>query len=249
MELNCEKFPNKHGILNFVEELKHIFYPCLYGKNISVEHECNKADYYYKKYISNDEKDSKEFFSHVEELRNLFDKDVQAIFDGDPAADSLEEIVSTYPGFTAIFYHRIAHILYKQKFPICARIISEEAHFLTGIDIHPGATIGAYFMIDHGTGIVIGETTIIGNHVRMYQGVTLGALSLSGGHALKNTRRHPTIGNNVTIYSGASILGSEAVIGDNVVVGSNVFLTYSIPANTKVTIKKPDLVLIDKTKK
>src|SRR5574344_1578018 len=185
----------------------------------------------------------------IPDIRRKIQLDTQAMLQGDPAARSAEEIILSYPGLEAILVYRLAHFLFKNGVPIIPRIMSEHVHGKTGIDIHPGAEIGQSFFIDHGTGIVIGETTIIGNNVRMYQGVTLGALSLSGGHALKNTRRHPTIGNNVTIYSGASILGSEAVIGDNVVVGSNVFLTYSIPANTKVTIKKPDLVLIDKTKK
>src|SRR5574344_2925744 len=249
MELNCKNFPNKNGILEIIESLKRAIYPCVFGDSNDLDDEKVQIKFLYLKYISKDDSKADEFLNEALNLKETYDQDAEAIFAGDPAADSLEEIISVYPGFTAIFYHRIAHILYKQNFQTAARLISEEAHFMTGIDIHPGATIGEYFMIDHGTGIVIGETTIIGNHVRMYQGVTLGALSLSGGHALKNTRRHPTIGNNVTIYSGASILGSEAVIGDNVVVGSNVFLTYSIPANTKVTIKKPDLVLIDKTKK
>lgn len=244
MELNCDNYPNKKGILLFVEHLKRVFYPCLYGKYTNVKKEEEKAKYYFSKYISKEKVN--EFFSNVEKLKDLYDKDVEAIFNGDPAADSLAEIISTYPGFTAIFYHRIAHTIYELKLPIVARIISEEAHFLTGVDIHPGATIGEYFMIDHGTGVVIGETTTIGSNVRIYQGVTLGALSLSGGHRLKDSKRHPTIGNNVVIYSGASILGGECVIGDNVVIGSNVFLTESVPANTKVMIKKPDLIVINK---
>jgi serine O-acetyltransferase len=244
MELICNNYPNKKGILLFVEHLKRVFYPCLYGKNINIKKEEEKAKYYFSKYISKNKKD--DFFIKLNILKELYDKDVEAIFNGDPAADSLEEIISSYPGFTAIFYHRIAHIIYELKLPIVARIISEEAHFLTGVDIHPGATIGEYFMIDHGTGVVIGETTTIGSNVRIYQGVTLGALSLSGGHKLKDSKRHPTIGNNVIIYSGASILGGECVIGDNVIIGSNVFITESVPSNTKVIIKKPDLIVINK---
>ncbi len=244
MELERIKYPNKKGILLFVEHLKCVFYPGLYGKFTNIKKEEDKAKYYFSKYVSKDK--TNQFFSNINKLKEVYDKDVQAIFDGDPAADSLTEIISTYPGFTAIFYHRIAHIIYELDLPIVARIISEEAHFLTGVDIHPGAKIGESFMIDHGTGIVIGETTVIGSNVRIYQGVTLGALSLTGGHKLKDTKRHPTIGNNVIIYSGASILGGECVIGDNVVIGSNVFLTESVPADTKVIIKKPDLVVINK---
>lgn len=247
MELKNEKIPNKKGILSFVNALKRTFYPFLFARNIDSSEELKKAKYFYERYISKDK--NEEFFANVDTLKDLFDKDIKAIFDGDPAADSYSEIISAYPGFTAIFYHRIAHIIYKQNLKIIARIISEEAHFLTGIDIHPGAKIGEFFMIDHGTGIVIGETTIIGNNVRIYQGVTLGALSLSRGHQLKNTKRHPTIGNNVIIYSGASILGGESIIGDNSVIGSNVFITESIPENTLVTINKPDLICIKKDKK
>lgn len=246
MELKYDKLPNKKGILAFVDCLKRVFYPKLFGKNVDIKKEIEKAKYFYSKYISKSTLST--FFLKIDYLKDMYDKDVEAIFDGDPAADSIAEIISTYPGFTAIFYYRIAHIIYELQQPIVARIISEEAHFLTGIDIHPGATIGEHFMIDHGTGIVIGETTTIGSNVRIYQGVTLGALSLSDGHKLKNIKRHPTIGNNVIIYSGASILGGECVIGDNVVVGSNVFLTESVQSNTKVTIKKPDLILINKTK-
>lgn len=249
MELDCKKFPNKKEILLFVECLKNYFYPCLFKEDVAKDKELEMAKALYKNNISDNQENIDEFFSHMDELSSIFDKDIVATFEGDPAADSYEEIVAVYPGFAATFYHRIAHLLYLQNFQIEARLISEEAHIITGIDIHPGATIGEYLMIDHGTGIVIGETTIIGNHVRIYQGVTLGALSLSGGHKLKNTKRHPTIGNNVTIYSGASILGGEAVIGDNVIIGSNVFLTESVPSNRKVMIKKPDLIVIEKTKK
>ena len=138
------------------------------------------------------------------------------------------------------------HILYELKIPLIPRMMSEYAHSKTGIDIHPGANIGNYFFIDHGTGIVIGETTLIGERVKIYQGVTLGALSLTDGQRLKGSKRHPTIGNNVTIYSGASILGGDTVIGDNVTIGSSVFLTYSVPSSMKVINKAPELILKEK---
>ena len=170
-------------------------------------------------------------------------KDVQAGFDGDPAAKSKEEIISSYPGLFAIYVYRLAHILYKEEVPYIPRIMTEYAHSKTGIDINPGATIGDYFFIDHGTGVVIGETTEIGCNVKLYQGVTLGALSTRQGQQLANVKRHPTIRDNVTIYSNASVLGGETVIGENTIIGGNTFITESIPANTKVSAKSPELVI------
>ncbi len=249
MELNCKNFPNKNGILEIIESLKRAIYPCVFGDSNDLDDEKAQIKFLYLKYISKDESKADEFLNEALSLKETYDQDAEAIFAGDPAADSLEEIISVYPGFTAIFYHRIAHILYKQNFQTAARLISEEAHFMTGIDIHPGATIGHHFMIDHGTGIVIGETTTIGDYCRMYQGVTLGALSLSGGHSLHGVKRHPTIGNHVTIYSGASILGGDAIIGNHVIIGSNVFLTKSIPDYTRVTIQEPNLVIMKREKK
>lgn len=163
--------------------------------------------------------------------------DIEALYAGDPAASSTTEIILCYPGLTAIFTYRIANILYKLMVPILPRALSEYAHSKTGIDIHPGATIGKYFFIDHGTGIVIGQTCEIGEHVKIYQGVTLGALSLREGQKLKGSKRHPTIKNNVTIYSGASIFGGETVIGNNTTIGSNAFITSSIEDDMVVTIQ------------
>ncbi len=160
-------------------------------------------------------------------------KDVQAGYDGDPAAQSKEEVIFSYPGLFAIFVYRIAHELYIRQVPFIPRIMTEYAHAKTGIDINSGAQIGESFFIDHGTGIVIGETTIIGDHVKLYQGVTLGGLSTRGGQKLSGKKRHPTIENNVTVYAGATILGGETVIGENSVVGGNTFITGSIPANSK----------------
>ncbi len=181
------------------------------------------------------------FFKTIPSIRAVIETDVEAGFEGDPAAYNKEEIVVTYPGFYAIVVNRIAHELHKLSVPLIPRIMTEHAHSLTGIDIHPGATIGKYFFIDHGTGIVIGETTCIGDNVKIYQGVTLGALSTRGGQQLKNKKRHPTIEDNVTIYSGATILGGETVIGKNVVIGGNAFITKSIHEGTKVSVKDQEL--------
>lgn len=176
------------------------------------------------------------FFNHIPEVDTLIQSDLKALFDGDPAAKSTSEIILTYPGLTAIFTYRIAHVLYELEVPILPRALTEYAHSITGIDIHPGAKIDAYFFIDHGTGIVIGETCEIGKHVKLYQGVTLGALSLREGQKLSGSKRHPTIKDNVTIYSGASIFGGETIIGENTTLGSNVFITSSVEANMTVTI-------------
>jgi serine O-acetyltransferase len=182
-----------------------------------------------------------EFMSKIPQIREFLATDVIAAFDGDPAAKSKDEIVFCYPGVFAISIHRLAHELYKLSVPLIPRIMSEYAHNITGIDIHPGATIGKYFFIDHGTGVVIGETAIIGEHVKIYQGVTLGALSTRGGQKLRGVRRHPCLEDEVTVYSGASILGGETVVGKGVVIGSNVFITKSVLEGTKVSIKTPEL--------
>ena len=181
------------------------------------------------------------FLRRIPEIREYLATDVEAVFDGDPAAESADEIIFAYPGLYAITIFRFAHVLYELGVPVIPRIMTELAHSKTGIDINPGAKIGKYFMIDHGTGIVIGETTEIGEHVKVYQGVTLGALSTSGGRKLFNKKRHPTIEDHVTIYSGASILGGDTVIGRGSVIGGNVFLTKSIAPDTKVSVKNQEL--------
>lgn len=188
------------------------------------------------------------FFEKLPEVQERLLKDVQAGFDGDPAAKSKEEIISSYPGVFAIYVYRLAHILYVENVPHIPRIMTEYAHGKTGIDINSGATIGKYFFIDHGTGVVIGETTIIGDYVKLYQGVTLGALSTRSGQQLRDVKRHPTIEDNVTIYSGASVLGGETVIGKGTVIGGNAFITASIPANTKVSVINPELKMKDGNK-
>lgn len=175
------------------------------------------------------------FANQIPRLREYIDTDMQAAFEGDPAASGTDEIVLCYPGLYASTLNRIAHELFVLDVPLIPRMITEIAHDRTGIDIHPGAQIGKYFFIDHGTGVVIGSTTIIGDHVKIYQGVTLGALSTRKGQALKGKKRHPTIEDNVTIYAGASILGGGTVVGRNSVIGSNAFITKSVGEDSRVS--------------
>ena len=181
------------------------------------------------------------FFASLAQVQKTLMKDVQAAFDGDPAAKTKEEIIFCYPGLLAIFIYRIAHELYENKVAMIPRMMSEYAHSQTGIDINPGATIGEYFFIDHGTGVVVGETTIIGDNVKLYQGATLGALSPAGMATNPNVRRHPKVGNNVVIYANSTLLGGATEIGDNVVVGGNAFLTSSVAPNTVVSVKNPEM--------
>ena len=186
----------------------------------------------------------RELLEKLPEIRSMLSGDIEAAYSGDPAAVSTEEVILSYPCVLAITTYRIAHELYIRCIPLIPRIMSEQMHSLTGIDIHPGAKIGKNFFIDHGTGVVIGETAEIGNNVKLYQGVTLGALSFpkdEKGNIIKGRKRHPTIGNNVVIYSGATLLGPDAVIGDNVVIGGNVWITGPVASGTKITIASPEL--------
>ncbi len=173
-----------------------------------------------------------EFFKEVVNIKSLLQKDIQALYDGDPAAKSFTEIIRSYPGFYAIAAHRVGHQLYKMGVDLIPRIISENAHSKTGVDIHPGATIGEYFCIDHGTGVVIGETTRVGNRVKVYQGVTLGALSVENRNIVD--KRHPTIEDGVIIYAGATILGGNTVVGKNSIIGGGVWVTRSTKEEAKV---------------
>ncbi|MBO4854367.1 MAG: serine acetyltransferase [Oscillospiraceae bacterium] len=184
---------------------------------------------------------AQDFVKQLPRVHQLLMSDVDALFEGDPAAQNKQEIIFSYPGLFAIFVYRVAHELYLRKIPTIPRIMSEYAHSRTGIDIHPGAAIGSYFFIDHGTGVVVGETSVIGDHVKLYQGVTLGALSPRGGHTSLPGKRHPTVESGVTIYSGATILGGDTVIGENAVIGGNAFLTRSVPAGTRVVLHAPEL--------
>lgn len=178
-----------------------------------------------------------ELIRALPEIKSMLETDVLAAYEGDPAAKSTDEVMLTYPAFEAISIFRIAHKLYTMHIPILPRMMTEYAHRITGIDIHPGATIGTHFFIDHGTGVVIGETTTIGCHVKLYQGVTLGAKSFDvnpDGSLVKGVKRHPDLGDNVVVYAGATILGGNTVIGDNCVIGGNVWLTHSVPAGETV---------------
>jgi serine O-acetyltransferase len=200
------------------EQLKHSFLQI--AKQVCAEDRTFTWDYFYKA---------------LPEVRRKLDLDAVAIEKNDPASKSLEEIYLAYPGFHAIAIYRISHELFKLKMPIIPRMMSEYVHGITGIDIHPGATIGESFYIDHGTGIVIGETSVIENNVKIYQGVTLGGLQVN--KSLASTKRHPTIQENVTIYANATILGGDIVIGTNSTIGANVWITQSIPENSLVTYK------------
>lgn len=261
-----ERVPKKSEIIDLVKELQRIMFPGYFGTEntayVSLDNfaGCSLAVIYEKmnKQIctalayTNDKKNEQDIREQAESLTRTFIerlpyiqemlwKDVEAEYDGDPAANSKEEIIFCYPGIFAIFVYRIAHELYELKVPFIPRIMTEYAHGETGIDINPGAKIGEYFFIDHGTGIVIGETTVIGNHVKIYQGVTLGALSTQKGQGLSGVKRHPTIEDNVVIYANTTILGGETVVGQNSVVAGNTFVVNSIPRDTKVSAHIPEL--------
>ena len=184
------------------------------------------------------------FLDRIPELREVLATDVQAAFDGDPACKGADEVIFCYPGLEAVTIHRLAHLLYELNIPFIPRMMAEWAHSRTGIDIHPGATIGPHFFIDHGTGVVIGETCQIGSHVKLYQGVTLGALSFpkdDNGKLVRDTKRHPTIEDRVVVYASATILGGDTVVGHDSVIGSSVWLTSSVEPHSTILIEKPRL--------
>ena len=260
--------PDKKEVISILKNLLCIVYPGFYrDKTYKIYHldhtvstliedvifHLNKQILLALRYSGVDEDDEQRLSEHAQHIavafmrtipkvREYLDTDLQAAYDGDPAAKSKDEIIFSYPGIYAITIFRLSHDLFFLGVPLIPRMMTEYAHNLTGIDIHPGATIGKYFFIDHGTGIVVGETTEIGEHVKLYQGVTLGALSTRGGQNLRNKNRHPTIKDNVTIYSGASILGGDTVIEEGVVVGGNAFITSSIRKGTKVSVKSQELI-------
>jgi serine O-acetyltransferase len=187
------------------------------------------------------------FLTELPRLRHLLALDVQAAYEGDPAATCRDEIIFSYPGIYAVTVYRLAHELYKMRVPLIPRIMTEHAHHRTGIDIHPGTRIGSSFFIDHGTGVVLGGTAIIGNNVKLYQGVTLGAFSFDKdgkGELVRDTKRHPTIEDDVVIYAGATILGGDTVVGRGSVIGGNVWLTHSVPPGTRVLQESPNLRII-----
>lgn len=261
-----DRVPNRNMIISIIEDLRKITFPGFFGsenmayvskesfagntlaiiyeklfKQIKVVLQYDNRESDYGRLCDEAERLTLEFIGRIPDIQGMLLKDVEAEFYGDPAAKNKEDIILSYPGLYAIFVYRYAHILYEMDVPYIPRIMTEYAHSETGIDINPGASIGEYFCIDHGTGIVIGETTSIGSHVKIYQGVTLGALSTRKGQELSGVKRHPTIEDNVVIYSNTTILGGETVVGENSVVAGNTFVTTSIPANTKAYSLQPEL--------
>ncbi len=261
------RLPGRSATIEILKDLRRVMFPGFFGDEnitvidtdyfigdcltriyVSLKNEVKTA-FYYRDYdkmsLEEIERHAEEvcekFFERLPQVQELLLKDVEAGFDGDPAAKSKEDVVISYPGLFAVFVYRIAHEFYVQDVPLLPRIMTEYAHSRTGIDINSGATIGEYFFIDHGTGVVIGETTEIGSHVKLYQGVTLGALSTKKGQQLRGKKRHPTIEDNVTVYSNASILGGETVVGEGAIVSGGAFVTSSVPPHTKVIVKNPEL--------
>ena len=261
-KIDLRQHPDKEVITDVIEKLLRIVYPGYFRERsfrmYNAKHHLSMLmeDVMYnlnrqiKLVLQNEGQENAEdkaqeiclaFFEEIPRVRALVQADVQAAYDGDPAASGKDEVIFCYPGLYAITVYRLAHVLYRLGVPMIPRIMTEHAHSTTGIDIHPGATVGDHFFIDHGTGIVIGETTVIGSHVKIYQGVTLGGLTTRGGQSLRGKKRHPTIEDNVTIYAGASVLGGETVIGRDCVIGSNAFITKSIPPCTTVSMKNQEL--------
>ena len=254
------RMPNRNAVIEIIRDCQKLFFPVYYGNRdllklppeqysaLLMEHIHEKLFHQIALTMPECEENddlayeiSTALIARMPAIQELLLKDLSANFEGDPAAYSKEEVLLSYPGMFAIFVYRIAHELYENKVAMIPRMMSEYAHSKTGIDINPGAKIGEYFFIDHGTGIVVGETTIIGDHVKLYQGVTLGALSPRHGHAVTG-KRHPTVGDNATIYSGASILGGKTVIGANSVIGGNSFITESVAPNTKASTETPRMI-------
>ena len=265
-EKSCSKsYPSREAVIQIIKDLRRLLFPGFFGNETLSTYDDFSVDLLgiitsnlceqivialkFEGVVPEEKLNEKAkstcelFISRLPEIQEVLFTDVEAIYQGDPAAQSKSEVITSYPGSLAIFVYRLAHVLYEQGIPAIPRLMTEYAHSRTGIDINAGAKIGNYFFIDHGTGIVIGETTVIGNHVKIYQGVTLGALSTRRGQGLSGVKRHPTIGDNVTIYSDASILGGETVIGDNVVIGGNSFITKSISPGSKVSMKQSELLI------
>jgi serine O-acetyltransferase len=268
--LESAALPNSRKVCEAVEHLKHVIYMGFYATRDLDEHnlphyvsdhiyeafeilveQISRAVVYRRKRggspeeedIAWSERTVLDVLAAMPRVREALHEDLQAAYDGDPAAESLEEIVFSYPAIEAITCYRLARELFVRKTPLIPRIISEYAHTQTGIDIHPGAQIGRSFFIDHGTGVVIGSTSVIGDGVKIYQGVTLGALSIPRdqcGELIRNSKRHPTIEDDVTIYAGATILGGDTVVGKGSTVGGNVWLTQSVPPGSRVTYSAPD---------
>ena len=247
--LDHTRHPDKDVIVDMTGKLMRILYPGysldktyrIYNAKHNLSMLIEDVMYHLNQQISLVMEDAESvsiaFMEQLPQVRALAQTDVDAAFEGDPAATNADEIIYCYPGLYAISVYRLAHVLYELHVPMIPRIMTEHAHNITGIDIHPGATIGKYFFIDHGTGVVIGETCIIGERVKLYQGVTLGAKSFAmddNGNPVKGVHRHPRVGNNVVIYAGATILGGDTCIGDDSTIGGSVWLTHSVPAGSKI---------------
>jgi serine O-acetyltransferase len=271
-----EPIPSREAAVNIVDRVRRLLYPGYFIKNrlekfnlgyyfgqeatalfeimseqiaLALRHDCKRLDLPCVHCDELGQSATIDFMHELPSMRVMLSRDVRAAYQGDPSARSFDEIIFSYPGIFAVSVYRMAHQLWEQRVPCLPRIITEYAHSVTGIDIHPGAHIGESFFIDHGTGVVIGETTQIGDRVRLYQGVTLGALAppRDAGELLRNKKRHPTVEDDVIIYSGATILGGKTVIGARSMIGGNVWLTESVPPDTKVTLKKPELIFVEKT--
>ncbi len=269
--VSAEPIPSRGAILGILRRISDILYPGYFVQarldpvnvgyylgqevtalfedlaeqiTLAIRHDCLRHDQSCTNCADRGQAAAVEFLRGMAALRKGLGKDIRAAYDGDPAAKDYDEIIFSYPGLDAITVHRIAHRLHELEVPLIPRIMSESAHGRTGIDIHPGACIGESFFIDHGTGVVIGETTLIGNRVRIYQGVTLGALSLNREECeeLRGRKRHPTIEDDVILYANATVLGGETVIGARSVIGGNVWLTRSVPPDTQVFLKNQDLI-------
>ena len=271
--LDPTPLPNKSSVIQIIDDILEIIYPGYFGTKHIVKSDVRKhvsdlIDSVYKRLTEEiyrsirpecdqstercthcherAENKSIELLGRIPDLRQQLSEDVQAGYDGDPAAKSNDEVIFSYPAIYTISIYRVAHELNQNGVPLLPRIMTEHAHSKTGIDIHPGAQIGRAFFIDHGTGVVIGETTIIGERVKLYQGVTIGALSFAKdekGELVRGQKRHPTLESDVIVYSGATILGGETVIGEGSIIGGNVWLTRSIPPHTRVMISEPQLII------
>lgn len=248
---DCCELPDRKRIVDILSDVQAFMFPafceeCVSGRMLlerirwELARQIRRAMKFDGCAALDPEEAADRFLKEIPNIFRMLKKDIEAIYEGDPAAASREEVILAYPGFFAILVYRVAHALYEMRVPILPRIMTEFVHQKTGIDIHAGAKIGEYFFIDHGTGIVIGETTVIGDHVKLYQGVTLGAKSFEldeNGNPVKGIKRHPNIGNHVVIYANATILGGGTTVGDHCVIGGNVWLTESVPAGKTVVYK------------
>lgn len=271
--LGVTPLPSKESIVQIIEILQEILFPGYFGKKgldsnsiqyhigdsietvyellfreiyRGIRHGCQLSETVCSHCEDISESQTLAFLETIPKIRESLAWDVEAAYEGDPAAKGHDEIIFSYPCIFAITVYRLAHELYRSGIPLLPRIMTEYAHSQTGIDIHPGAQIGSYFFIDHGTGVVIGETCEIGKNVKIYQGVTLGAMSFpkdAEGKIIRGRKRHPTIEDNVVIYAGATVLGGKTIIGAGSVIGGNVWLTHSVPPRTKVLISDPQLIM------